>query len=87
MDQIAPQGTFFALMQQYLGPISLGWHYTSFSSQLLNNSLQISSASIGSILWSNSGKILTLLVAAGICLGMCFYLIRSYTIQEENIYE
>ncbi len=87
MDQTAPAGTFFALMSQYLGPISLGWHYTSFSSQLLNNSLQISYASIGSIILANSGKIFTLLVAAGICLGLCFYLIRAYSIQEENIYE
>ena len=87
MDQTAPAGTFFALMQQYLGPISLGWHYTSFSSQLLNNSLQISEASTGSILLANSGKIFILLIAAGICLGLCFYLIREYSIQEENIYE
>jgi len=87
MDQTAPAGTFFALMSQYLGPISLGWHYTSFSSQLLNNSLKISSASAGSIILANSGKIFTLLVAAGICLTLCFYLIRSYSVQEENVYE
>ncbi len=87
MDQTAPAGTFFALMQQYLGPISLGWHYTSFSSQLLDNSLQVAKINMGGILWENSSKVATLLLAIAICLGLCFYLIHSYTIQEENIYE
>ncbi len=87
MDQVAPDGTFFALMRTYLGPLSLGWHYTSFSSQLLNNSLQITNAGIGSALRDNSGKLFILLIAIGVCLSLCFYSIRNYTIQEENIYE
>lgn len=69
MDQTAPAGTFFALMQQILGPISIGWHYTSFSSQLLNNSLQISQTGIGSILLANIGRMLILLAACGYLLG------------------
>ncbi len=87
MSQTAPQGTFFAIMQQYLGPISISWHYTSFSSQLLDNSLQVAQTSIGSILWKNSGGIAILLLAVAICLGLCFYSIRSYTIREGDIYE
>ena len=87
MSQTAPAGTFFALMQQYLGPISIGWHYTSFAGQLLNNSLQVDSMSIGSVMLANISKALTLLVALAICLGLCFYQIAKYTTQEENIYE
>jgi len=87
MSQTTPAGTFFTLMQQYLGPISIGWHYTSFAGQLLSNSLQIDSAGIGNILWENSSKAITLLLAVAVCLGLCFYLIRSYTIQEGDIYE
>jgi len=87
MSQIAPAGTFFALMQQYLGPISIGWHYTSFSSQLLGNSLQAVQTNIGGILWENINKTATLLFAVVICLGLCFYLIRSYTVGEGDIYE
>lgn len=87
MDQTAPAGTFFALMQQYLGPISIGWHYTSFSSQLLDNSLQVVQINVGMILWENISKAVTLLLAITICLGACFYLIRSYSIREGDIYE
>jgi energy-converting hydrogenase Eha subunit B len=87
MSQTASAGTFFAMMQQYLGPISIGWHYTSFSGQLLNNSLQVDSASIGTILAENISKMLTLLSVLIVCLGLCFYLISSYTIIEEKIYE
>ena len=87
MDQTATTGTFFALMQQYLGPISIGWHYTSFSSQLLNNSLQDAETSIGNIIWGNAGKLFTLLIAVVVCLGLCFYKIANYTIGEGDIYE
>ncbi len=87
MDQTASAGTFFSIMQQYFGPVSIGWHYTSFASQLLNNSLLIDSTSIGTILAENIGKALTLLSALAVCLGLCFYLISSYTITEEKIYE
>ena len=87
MDQTAPAGTFFDLMQQYLGPISIGWHYTLFSSQLLNNSLQVVKISIGSILWENSSKTATLLLAVIGCLGLCFYKIANYEIGEGYIYE
>jgi ABC-type transport system involved in multi-copper enzyme maturation permease subunit len=85
MDQTAPVGTFFALMQQYFGPISLGGQYTSFSSQLLDNSVQATTA--GNILWMNSGKIVILFLFVSVCFGACFCLIHFYVIKDEAIYE
>ncbi len=36
IDHMVNQGSFFSLMQQFMTPVSLGWHYTSIGSQLLN---------------------------------------------------
>lgn len=35
IDQVIGQGSFFSLTQQFITPVSIGWHYTSISSELL----------------------------------------------------
>jgi ABC-type transport system involved in multi-copper enzyme maturation permease subunit len=83
MDQSAPAGAFFSLMQRVLGPFSIGHQYTALSSQLLDNSLQNTHAQITGILATNVASIITLIIALVACLILCFYLLRKKNINSE----
>ncbi len=87
IDQMTQTGTFFMAMQKFLGPFSIGWQYTSFSSQLLDNSLQNSSTGIAHIISSNGQSIITLGIVLIVAFAICLFTLNQYNPSSEDIHE
>lgn len=85
IDQMINQGSFFSLMQQFLTPISLGWHYTSLGSQLLNAA--VDNRSSFEILLLNKNNIVVLAIALTGCFLLCFSALQKYDVQSDVVNE
>lgn len=85
IDTVTSQGSFFALMQQILSPVAIGWHYTSLGSQLLNASVDSKTAS--DILLQNKNNIIVLFIAlVGTYLAM-FSQLQKYNVINDVVSE
>lgn len=83
--QMENQGSFFTLMQQLLIPVAVGWHYTSFSSQLLSATVDIHSAVEIVMLHKNDIIVLAIiLISLYLC---CFAALQKYNVQNDVINE
>ncbi|MHB1390086.1 MAG: ABC transporter permease [Thermoleophilia bacterium] len=87
MDQMAPAGSFFSMMQSWLGPISIGSHYAAFSSQLLDNSLASSTTGAADIVTANAGHLGILAIMITATMGLCYFALRHYDIKRMAINE
>lgn len=85
IDHMINQGTFFSLMQQVLVPISVGWHYTSLGSQLLNATTDTKSTI--EILMMNKNNIIVLFIALVSSYLLCFTALQRYTVQIDAVQE
>ncbi len=85
IDTLTSQVSFFALMQQTLAPISIGWHYTSLGSQLLNTSNDSKTAF--DILLTNKNSIVILIIALVSSYLLMFSQLRKYDIINNMINE
>ncbi len=85
IDQILNQGSFFSLMQQILTPISLGWHYTSIGSQLLNATADTRSAV--EILLMNINNVIVLAIALISSYLLMFTALQKYSVQNDAVSE
>lgn len=83
IDNISAQGSFFSFAQRFLAPISLGWHYTSLGSQLLNTThtppftLEIIQANIKNII------VLAVAQIAGFLL--CYNALQKYNVLHDEV--
>ncbi|MHB0866511.1 MAG: ABC transporter permease [Thermoleophilia bacterium] len=87
MDQMAPAGGFFSLMQSWLGPISIGSHYAAFSSQLLDNSLTASTTGAADIVAANAGHLVILAIMIMTTMGLCYFALWHYDLKRMAINE
>ncbi len=78
ISTVAAQGSFFSISQQILTPISIGWHYTSLGSQLLNATAD--TQSLFYILQLNKNNIVLLII-----LLLSTYLLCSMAIEKFNV--
>jgi ABC-type transport system involved in multi-copper enzyme maturation permease subunit len=85
IDAITSQGNFFALTQQTLAPISIGWHYTSLGSQLLNASADSKTAF--DILLANKNNIIVLFIALVSCYLLMFSQLQKYDVINDVVNE
>jgi ABC-type transport system involved in multi-copper enzyme maturation permease subunit len=85
IDQILSQGNFFSLMQQFLTPISIGWHYTSLGSQLLNATADTRSSV--EILLVNTNNIVVLAIALMSSYLLMFTALQKYDVQNDAVQE
>ena len=85
IDEITSQGSFFALMQQTLAPISIGWHYTSLGSQLLNATADSKTAF--DILLANKNSIVVLIIALVSSYLLMFSQLQKYDIINDVVNE
>ncbi len=85
IDQILNQGSFFSLMQHFLTPISLGWHYTSLGSQLLNST--VDTRSTLEILLVNKNNIIVLAIALISSYLLMFTALQKYDVQNDVVNE
>ena len=85
IDNISSQGSFFSLMQQFLTPISVGWHFTSLGSQLLSTTADTRSAL--EILQRNINNTIVLIVALISSYLLLFSALQKYNIQNDVVNE
>jgi len=85
IDNLASQGSFFSLMQQFLTPISVGWHFTALGSQLLNATADTRSAL--EILQKNINPIIILIIALVSSYMLCFSALQKYDVQSDVVNE
>ncbi len=85
IDQMINQGSFFSLMQQSLTPISLGWHYTSLGSQLLNATADTRSTL--EIFQGNINNVIVLIVALVSSYLLMFSALQKYDVQSDVVNE
>ncbi len=85
IDQVLAQGSFFSLMQQFLTPISVGWHYTSFGSQLLSATADNRSAL--ELLTLNKNSIIVLVLALISSYLLCNFALQKYNVQGDDVNE
>lgn len=85
IDQILNQGSFFSLMQHFLTPVSLGWHYTSLGSQLLNAT--VDTRSTLEILVMNKNNIIVLAIALISSYLLILTALQKYNVQGDALQE
>lgn len=85
IDSVLSQGNFFSLMQQFLTPISVGWHFTTLGSQLLNVTADTRSAL--EILQRNLNNIIVLMIALIGSYLLCFSALQKYDVQSDVVNE
>ena len=85
IDNFQSQGSFFSLMQQFLTPVSLGWHYTSLGSQLL--SATVDTRSTVAILIASKNNFIVLAITLISSYLLCFSALQKYDVQSDVVNE
>jgi ABC-type transport system involved in multi-copper enzyme maturation permease subunit len=85
IDNLSAQGGFFSLMQQFLAPVAVGWHFTSLGSQLLNATADTRSAIDILLTYKNSVVVLAIALIGSYLL--CFSALQKYDVQGDVVNE
>lgn len=85
VDTVLSQGSFFSLMQQFLTPISVGWHFTSIGSQLLNATTDTKTAF--DIVQNNINNVIILIITLIISYLLCFFALQKYDVSSDVVNE
>lgn len=86
MLQIVPPEGFFSMMRLFLYPISLGWHYTVMSGELLGSAFnpRLPLVHIFSVHWT---EILTLIGSLGVLGFFSVFALREFDAREDYVNE